>query len=90
MTSFVATASSGQQLFTTTTPLPTMLTYTTPVLLDAGTSITWSCTDVNTSGSTITFGEGESTNAMCVSVEPFYPTSDPSNPVLGSSTSGLL
>jgi hypothetical protein len=45
---------------------------------------------VNTSGSTITFGEGESTNAMCVSVEPFYPTSDPSNPVLGSSTSGLL
>lgn len=89
MTSFVATASSGQQLFTTTTFLPTMLTYAPPLLLDAGTTITWSCTDVNSSGATITFGEGETANAMCVSVEPFYPARDPSNPVVGSSITGL-
>ncbi len=90
-TNFVSTASSGQTLYTTTQwDEPKALPYSPPLVLNAGTTITWSCTDVNTTGVTLTFGESANSNVMCIAVDIFYPVSDVTNPVLGSAISGIL
>jgi hypothetical protein len=90
-TNFVSTASSGQTLYSTTQwDEPKAQPYSPPLLLNTGTTITWSCTDVNTTGATLTFGESANTNVMCIAVDIFYPVSDVNNPVLGSAISGIL
>jgi hypothetical protein len=93
-TNFIATATppggAAQTLYQTTEwdePKPT--NFTTPLHLVSGTTITWSCTDVNTTGQTLTFGEYAQTNVMCISVNIFYPVQDVNNPVLGSAIGGL-
>jgi hypothetical protein len=92
--SFTATYTppGGQatMLYTTTEwDEPAPQTFSTPLHLPSGTTITWSCTDVNTTSSTLTFGEYAQTNVMCISVNIFYPVSDVSNPVLGTPIGGL-
>jgi hypothetical protein len=84
-THFVSTASTGQTLFETTQwsePQPTI--YSPPVHLASGTTITWSCTYVNNTGSTLTFGESAATNVMCISEFIYYPVQNTANPVLGT------
>lgn len=84
-TNFVATTSTGLTLFTTNQwAEPPAKVYSPPIALSAGTTITWTCTDVNTTGETLTFGESAVTNVMCIYTSIFYPVSDINNPVLGS------
>src|SRR5580658_8783028 len=86
-TNFVATTSNGLTLFTTTQwAEPPPKVYSPPLLIPSGTTITWTCTDVNTTGQELTFGESAETNVMCISSNIFYPVSDVSNPVLGNPT----
>jgi hypothetical protein len=63
--------------------------FSTPLHLTSGTTITWSCTDLNTTSSTLTFGEYAETNVMCISVNIFYPVTNVANPVLGTPIGGL-
>ena len=70
--SFVATATppggTAQTLYQTTSwdePKPTV--FSTPLHLPSGTTISRSCTDVNTTGQILTFGEYAQTNVMCIS-----------------------
>jgi hypothetical protein len=84
-TNFVATTSTGVTLFTTTQwAEPPPKVYSPPLALPAGTSITWTCTDVNTTGATLSFGESANTNVMCISVSIFYPVADINNPAIGT------
>ncbi|MGO9834523.1 MAG: hypothetical protein ACLP1X_09930 [Polyangiaceae bacterium] len=84
-TNFVATTSTGVTLFTTTQwAEPPPKVYSPPLLIPSGTTITWTCTDVNTTGQELTFGESAETNVMCISSNIFYPVSDVTNPVLGN------
>ena len=92
--SFTATATppggAAQTLYETmdwNEPKPTV--FPTPLHLPSGTSISWSCTDVNTTKSTLTFGEYAETNVMCISVNIFYPVQDVTNPVLGTPIGGF-
>jgi hypothetical protein len=83
-TNFVATTSTGLTLFQTTQwQEPPPQVYSPPLHLASGTTITWTCTDVNTTGQVLTFGESANTNVMCISSNIFYPVSNVSNPVLG-------
>jgi hypothetical protein len=84
-TNFVATTSTGLTLFQTSQwsePAPKV--YSPALHLTSGTSITWTCTDVNGTGQALTFGESAKTNVMCISSNIFYPVSDVTNPVLGN------
>jgi hypothetical protein len=92
--SFTATytppGGQAQMLYTTTQwdePMPEV--FSTPLHLTSGTTITWSCTDLNTTSSTLTFGEYAETNVMCISVNIFYPVTNVANPVLGTPIGGL-
>jgi hypothetical protein len=84
-TNFVATTSTGVTLFQTTQwAEPPPQVYSPPLMLPAGTTITWSCTYVNDTSAPLTFGESAAANVMCIGVNPFYPVSDIVNPVIGS------
>jgi len=81
-TDFVAT-SGGQTLYTTQAwadPVPGI--YTPPMSLASGSKVTWSCTYVNDTTQTLTFGESAQTNVMCIYSMQFYPVADPSNPTI--------
>lgn len=81
-TDFVATSGS-QQLYTSpswSNPVPDF--YNPPLHLTSGSQVTWSCTYVNDTGQTLTFGESAQTNVMCIYTMQFYPISDPSNPTI--------
>ena len=81
-TDFVATSGS-QQLYTTQSwSSPTASFYNPPVHLASGSPVTWSCTYVNDTGQTLTFGESAQTNVMCIYTMQFYPVSDPTNPTI--------
>jgi hypothetical protein len=64
--------------------MPPAKVFSPALALTAGTSITWTCTDVNATGQELTFGESAVTNVMCIYTSIFYPVSDVTNPVLGS------
>jgi hypothetical protein len=86
-TNFVATTSTGVTLFQTTQwAEPPAQVYSPPLHLPAGTTITWTCTDVNNTGAELTFGEHAASNVMCISSNIFYPvsTSSLTNPVIGT------
>jgi hypothetical protein len=86
-TNFVSKTSTGITLFETTQwAEPPAKTYSPALHLASGTTITWTCTDVNTTGQELTFGESAKTNVMCISSNIFYPVSDVNNPVLGDPT----
>ena len=92
--SFTATytppAGQAQTLYTTTQwDEPPPQVFAQPLHLSSGTTITWSCTDVNSTKNTLTFGEYAETNVMCISVNIFYPVADVTNPVLGTPIGGL-
>jgi hypothetical protein len=81
-TDFVATTGS-QTLYTTQTwadPIPGK--YDPPIALPANAPITWSCTYVNDTTETLTFGESAETNVMCIYSMQFYPVADPTNPTI--------
>lgn len=81
-TNFVATSGS-QQLYTTPSwSNPVASFYTPPIHLTSGSPVTWSCTYVNDTGQTLTFGESAQTNVMCIYTMQFYPISDPTNPTI--------
>jgi hypothetical protein len=84
-TNFVATTSTGVTLVQTTQwAEPKATVFQPPLHLPAGTSITWTCTDVNTTGTTLTFGESANTNVMCILVSGFYPVTNVANPEITS------
>jgi hypothetical protein len=88
---FVASASSGETLFTTMQwDEPPGKPYSPPMLLKSGTKITWTCTYDNMTGTLLSFGESATKNVMCISVSVFYPVSDINNPVLGSAISSVM
>jgi hypothetical protein len=84
-THFIANTTTGTTLFETTEwAEPPWKQYCPPLHLPSGTSIAWQCTDVNDTGSTLTFGEYANSNVMCISSNIFYPVTDVTNPILGS------
>ena len=84
-TNFVASDSTGRTLYQTTVwAEPKPVIYSPPVHLPSGTTITWSCTYVNDTGSTLTFGESAANNVMCISEFIYFPVQDPANPVVGT------
>jgi hypothetical protein len=93
-TNFISTATppggTAQTLYTTTQwdePIPAR--FAPPLQFPSGTTFSWSCTDVNNTGTKLTFGEYAQTNVMCIAVDIFYPVQDITNPVLGSGVGGL-
>ncbi len=83
-TNFISSTSSGQTLFTTTEwAEPAAKVYSPALTLNQGTTIKWSCTYDNTTGTTRTFGESAVTNVMCISISVFYPVENTSDPVIG-------
>jgi hypothetical protein len=73
-TNFVATASAGPTLYTTTDwSEPKPATFAPPQPLAAGSTVTFTCTWVNDTGTTLTFGESAQTNEMCIFSGQFYP-----------------
>jgi hypothetical protein len=89
-TNFVTTVSpasqvppNGQMYQTNQWDEPVQQEFATPLHLSSGSVITWTCTDVNTTGQLLTFGESAVTNVMCISQSIFYPVQDVNNPVLG-------
>jgi hypothetical protein len=84
-TNFVASTSTGTTLFQTTQwAEPPPQAYSPPLHLTSGTTVTWSCTYVNDTGATLSFGEFAATNVMCISVSSFYPVSNVASPVISS------
>jgi len=52
---------------------PPGVDWTPPKVIHAGASITTTCTYVNNTGSTLTFGESAATNEMCILSGQYYP-----------------
>jgi hypothetical protein len=94
-TNFVTTVSpasglpNGQMYQTNQWSEPEQEDFATPLHLAKGTKITWTCTDVNTTGGLLTFGESAQSNVMCISQSIFYPVTDYNNPVLPSGPTGF-
>ncbi len=85
-TDFVATSGS-QMLYSTqawSDPVPAK--YDPPLELAAGAQVSWTCTYVNDTTETLTFGESALTNVMCIYSMQFYPVADPSNPTVTCQT----
>jgi hypothetical protein len=80
---------NGQLYETTTWDEPVQQQFAPPVKISAGSTVTWTCTDVNSTGQYLTFGESALTNVMCISQSIIYPISDVNNPVLGEGGGGL-
>jgi hypothetical protein len=72
-THFVATTSSGVSLLDTTDwdEAPPM-DYPTPVMLNPGDAITWTCTYQNDTDQTITYGDSAIKNEMCIYIARFF------------------
>jgi len=81
-TQFTATAGSQALYQTTSWDSPVPALYTPPLELASGTNVTFSCTYVNDTGQTLTFGESAQTNVMCIYEMLFYPVADPKNPTI--------
>jgi hypothetical protein len=86
-THFIANANQGAgvKIYETSQwDEPPPQVYCPALHLSSGTTIAWQCTDVNDTGSTLTFGEYANSNVMCISSDIFYPVSDVTNPVIGN------
>jgi hypothetical protein len=85
-TSFNATAGSQTLFSTSQWDDPSTTVFATPLALPSGTVVTWTCTDVNTTSTTLTFGASSQQNVRCVSMSFIYPISDVNIPVIGTGT----
>ena len=81
-TQFIATSGSTTLYQTDQWSEPPSLAFSPPLALAANSNVTWTCTYVNDTGNTLTFGESALTNAMCNFSATFFPVQDPSNPVV--------
>jgi hypothetical protein len=81
-THFVATSGNTTLYQTDVWSDPPSMPYSPPLFLGANSVIDWSCTYVNDTGSTLTFGPSALTNVMCNFNGTFYPVQDVSNPSL--------
>ncbi len=94
-TNFVTTVSpagslpNGQLYQTNQWDEPAQQSFATPVKIPSGSKITWTCTDVNTTGQVLKFGESAVTNVMCISQSIFYPVQSKNHPVLRAGAGGL-
>ncbi len=78
---FVAT-SGGKSLVETDEVGAAPTTFSPPVLLKAGTDITWSCLYDNETNQNLVYGPSALTNVMCNTVLTFYPVQDVNNALL--------
>ncbi len=70
---FVANTSKGVSLVDTTVwDEPPVQNYTTPIPLNPGDSITWTCTYNNDTGAPLVFGDSAEKNEMCIYLARFY------------------
>ena len=90
-TNFVTTVSptsvsppSGQIYQSNIWDEPAPVDFSPPLAIPSGSTITWTCTDVNTTGELLTFGESAVTNVMCISQSIIYPITNVDDPVLPS------
>jgi hypothetical protein len=81
-TAFVATSGSTTLYQTNVWDEPPPKTFSPPLQLAADASVTWSCTYLNDTDSTLSFGPSALSNVMCNFNGAFYPVQDPSNPVV--------
>jgi hypothetical protein len=96
-TDFVTTVSpasqapmaNGQIYQTSVWDEPAPVNFSPPLPLASGTTVTWTCTDVNNTGELLTFGESAQTNVMCISQSIIYPITDVDDPVITNGGSGL-
>jgi hypothetical protein len=73
-THFIATTSGGQKLYETTDwDEPQSNVFDPPLLLEAGTQITYSCEYNNTTSTPLTFGESAKFNEMCILSGTYFP-----------------
>jgi hypothetical protein len=73
-TRFQATTNTGQTIYDGNNwDEPTENKFNPPMLIKAGSTITWSCDYVNNTQTTYTFGESANTNEMCILNALFYP-----------------
>jgi hypothetical protein len=73
---FVATTNTGVSLADTTEwNEPPPLSYTPPVMMNPGDSVTWTCTYDNETGQTLSFGPSASKNEMCIYLARYYSSS---------------
>jgi hypothetical protein len=86
---FSAVTNTGQTVYDTTNwAEPEERVFDPPLTIAGGSTITWSCTYENPTGTVLTFGESATINEMCIMYGLFYPT-DP-NANQGVSLGGLL
>jgi hypothetical protein len=80
--SFAASIGSNMIYQTTSWDASPNQAYTPPLMVNAGTSVSWTCsiTNPNTTG-TLTFGESAMTNDMCIFDGQYYPADD-NNPLI--------
>jgi hypothetical protein len=70
---FVANTNKGVNLIDTTVwDEPAVQPYTTPILLNPGDSINWTCTYNNNTGAPLVFGDSAQKNEMCIYLARFY------------------
>jgi hypothetical protein len=81
-THFVSTSGNTKLYETDQWADPTSAQFAPPLTLKAGADINWSCTYVNDTGSTLSFGPSASTNAMCNTNGAFYPVQDIRSPLI--------
>jgi Copper type II ascorbate-dependent monooxygenase, C-terminal domain len=74
---FVAQTSTGAMLADVDSwDEPPTILYDTPIMLNPGDKITWTCTYNNDTGRTLTFGESAETNEMCIYLARFFSAPD--------------
>jgi hypothetical protein len=74
---FVAKTGSGTMLADVNTwDEPPTIIYDTPIMLNPGDKIEWTCTYNNDTGRTLTFGDSAETNEMCIYLARFFSAPD--------------
>ena len=72
-TDFLATAGATRLFESSTWENVAPAMYDPPLALKAGSTVTFACTYLNTTGVALTFGESARTNEMCIFTGQFYP-----------------
>lgn len=86
---FSAVTNTGQSIYETSAwSEPVERVFDPPLVISGGSTITWSCTYDNPTGTVFTFGESATANEMCIMYGLFYPT-DP-NANQGVSLGGFI
>ncbi|HJZ88852.1 MAG TPA: hypothetical protein VKN99_26955, partial [Polyangia bacterium] len=62
---------------------PPFVLFNPPFSISAGQQVNFSCTYVNNTGSTLTFGESAATNEMCIFTGLYFPVAAGSDPTIG-------